>query len=55
MPWPCTSPPPGATYKGIAADLGVSRGGLRAWVLRARARVLQVLHNGARTNPCVWQ
>ncbi|SFL09073.1 transposase [Streptosporangium canum] len=29
---------PGATCKGIAADLGVSRGGLRAWVLLARAR-----------------
>jgi transposase len=29
---------PGATYKGIAADLGVSRGALREWVLRARAR-----------------
>jgi transposase-like protein len=28
----------GATYKGIAADLGVSRGSLRAWVLRARER-----------------
>ncbi|MFI7231592.1 transposase [Nonomuraea angiospora] len=28
---------PGATYKGIAADLGVSGGSLRAWVLRARA------------------
>ncbi|MEU8364539.1 transposase [Nonomuraea sp. NPDC048882] len=28
---------PGATYKGIAADLGVSRGSLRMWVLRARA------------------
>ncbi|MEV7776647.1 IS3 family transposase [Kitasatospora sp. NPDC086791] len=27
---------PGATYKGIAADLGVSRGALRVWVLRAR-------------------
>ncbi|WP_283139334.1 transposase [Rhizohabitans arisaemae] len=27
---------PGATYKGIAADLGVSRGSLREWVLRAR-------------------
>ncbi|MFI6900512.1 transposase [Nonomuraea sp. NPDC050394] len=27
----------GATYKGIAADLGVSRGSLREWVLRARA------------------
>ncbi|WP_170323033.1 hypothetical protein [Acrocarpospora macrocephala] len=25
---------PGATYKGIAADLGVSRGSLREWVLR---------------------
>jgi transposase len=24
---------PGATYKGIAGDLGVSRGTLRAWVL----------------------
>ncbi|MGN9847559.1 IS3 family transposase [Nonomuraea sp. H19] len=29
---------PGATYKGIATDLGVSRGSLRAWILRARAR-----------------
>jgi transposase-like protein len=28
----------GATYKGIAADLGVSRGSLRAWVLRAREK-----------------
>jgi transposase-like protein len=28
----------GATYKGIATDLGVSRGSLRAWVLRARER-----------------
>ena len=27
---------PGATYKGIAADLGVSRGALRAWVVGAR-------------------
>jgi transposase len=26
----------GATYKGIAADLGVSRGALRAWVVGAR-------------------
>ncbi|WP_214415755.1 transposase [Sphaerisporangium fuscum] len=31
--------PPGATYKGIAADLGVSRGSLRAWVLRAPSAV----------------
>jgi transposase len=29
---------PGATYKGIAADLGVSRGSLREWVLRDRER-----------------
>lgn len=29
---------PGATYKGIAADLGVSRGALRTWVLAARER-----------------
>lgn len=29
---------PGATYKGIAADLGVSRGSLRNWVLRNRER-----------------
>jgi transposase len=29
---------PGATYKGIAADLGVSRGALRLWVLAARER-----------------
>ncbi|MFD3537843.1 IS3 family transposase [Streptomyces sp. NPDC058664] len=29
---------PGATYKGIAADLGVSRGTLREWVLRDRKR-----------------
>jgi transposase len=29
---------PGATYKGIAADLGISRGTLRAWVLDARER-----------------
>lgn len=29
---------PGATYKGIAADLGISRGALRAWVLAARER-----------------
>ena len=28
----------GATYKGIAADLGVSRGALRLWVLAARER-----------------
>lgn len=28
----------GATYKGIAADLGVSRGSLRQWVLRAREK-----------------
>ena len=28
----------GATYKGIAADLGVSRGSLREWVLRAREK-----------------
>lgn len=27
---------PGATYKGIAANLGVSRGALRIWVLAAR-------------------
>ncbi|GAA3812735.1 transposase [Streptomyces chiangmaiensis] len=25
---------PGVTYKGIAADLGISRGSLRNWVLR---------------------
>ncbi|MFE7230180.1 transposase, partial [Streptomyces sp. NPDC057596] len=25
---------PGATYKGIAADLGINRNTLRAWVLR---------------------
>lgn len=29
---------PGATYKGIAADLGISRGSLRTWVLRDRER-----------------
>ncbi|MFE1437262.1 IS3 family transposase [Streptomyces sp. NPDC058739] len=29
---------PGATYKGIAADLGISRGTLREWVLRDRKR-----------------
>lgn len=29
---------PGATCKGIAADLGVSRGALRTWVLVARGR-----------------
>jgi transposase len=29
---------PGATYKGIAADLGISRGSLRNWVLRDRER-----------------
>lgn len=29
---------PGATYKGIAADLGISRGSLRTWVLRDRQR-----------------
>ncbi|MFJ8159196.1 transposase [Streptomyces sp. NPDC094468] len=28
----------GATYKGIAADLGVSRGSLREWGLRDRER-----------------
>lgn len=28
----------GATYKGIAADLGISRGTLRAWVLDAQER-----------------
>lgn len=29
---------PGATYKGIAADLGVNRATLREWVLRDRER-----------------
>jgi transposase-like protein len=29
---------PGATYKGIAADLGISRGTLREWVLRDHER-----------------
>ncbi|WP_326790411.1 transposase [Streptomyces sp. NBC_00151] len=29
---------PGATYKSIAADLGVNRATLREWVLRARER-----------------
>ncbi|WP_329141279.1 transposase [Streptomyces sp. NBC_01476] len=29
---------PGATYKSIAADLGVNRATLRAWVLRDRER-----------------
>lgn len=29
---------PGATYKGIAGDLGVSCGTLRAWVLDAQER-----------------
>ncbi|GHB34041.1 transposase [Streptomyces chryseus] len=29
---------PGATYKSIAADLGVSRATLREWVLRDRER-----------------
>ncbi|RBQ15956.1 IS3 family transposase, partial [Spongiactinospora rosea] len=29
---------PGATYKGIAANLAVSRGSLREWVVRARAQ-----------------
>ena len=29
---------PGATYKGIAADLGISRGALRAWVLAEHER-----------------
>ena len=29
---------PGATYKGIAADLGISRGTLRAWVLAEHGR-----------------
>ncbi|MFF0220446.1 IS3 family transposase [Streptomyces vinaceus] len=29
---------PGATYKGIAADLGVNRATLRAWVLQERER-----------------
>ncbi|WP_433436207.1 transposase [Nonomuraea sp. CA-141351] len=28
---------PGGTYKDIAADLGVSRGSLREWVLRVLA------------------
>ncbi|GAA3478112.1 hypothetical protein GCM10018966_026420 [Streptomyces yanii] len=32
MPWPCTSPHPGAIYKNIAADLGVNRATLREWV-----------------------
>ncbi|MFD5513671.1 transposase [Streptomyces sp. NPDC127051] len=31
-------PTPGATYKGIAADLGVNRAALREWVLRDRGR-----------------
>ncbi|MFE7234618.1 transposase [Streptomyces sp. NPDC057596] len=38
MPWPCTSPRPGATYKSIAADLGINRKTLRNWVLRDRRR-----------------
>lgn len=29
---------PGATYKSIAADLGVNRATLREWVLRAREK-----------------
>lgn len=29
---------PGATYKSIAADLGINRATLREWVLRDRAR-----------------
>ncbi|MFD4977233.1 transposase [Streptomyces sp. NPDC058424] len=29
---------PGATYKGIAADLGINRATLRQWVLRDRER-----------------
>ncbi|MFF9128504.1 transposase [Streptomyces sp. NPDC014889] len=29
---------PGATYKGIAADLGINRATLREWVLRDRGR-----------------
>ena len=29
---------PGATYKGIAADLGINRATLREWVLRGRDR-----------------
>ena len=29
---------PGATYKGIAADLGVARGTLRTWVLAEHER-----------------
>lgn len=37
---------PGATYKAITADLGVSRGSLREWVLRARA-----LHGEEPTGP----
>ena len=36
----------GATYKGIAADLGVSRGALRLWVLAAWARA-------SRSLPCL--
>ncbi|MGW7201680.1 transposase [Streptomyces chryseus] len=31
-------PTPGATYKSIAADLGVNRATLREWVLRDRER-----------------
>ncbi|MFI6056122.1 transposase [Streptomyces violascens] len=31
-------PTPGATYKSIAADLGINRATLREWVLRDRER-----------------
>lgn len=42
---------PGATYKGIAADLGVSRGALRLWVLAARERRGEDLLGGTVARP----
>ncbi|WP_405493042.1 IS3 family transposase [Streptomyces sp. NBC_00096] len=49
---------PGATYKGIAADLGVNRATLREWVLRDRERrggtaaaVMQAAGHGAAVSP----
>ena len=37
-PWPEAESTPGATYKDIAADLGINRATLREWVLRDRGR-----------------
>ena len=39
---------PGATYKDIAADLGINRATLREWVLRARER-RGIVPTGSRT------